>query len=100
FPDISDDALDELVAQISLQRPFAGSIIVLGHLEAQAIHIPAACVRESLRKVDTIGVIVRPAELSNELRWNVRGANALWHFDGNEKLKLWGFYVHGCVDSH
>ncbi|KAF6765688.1 hypothetical protein DFP72DRAFT_839507 [Ephemerocybe angulata] len=29
-----------------------------------------------------------------------RGANALWHQDGNEKLKPWGFYVHGCVDGH
>jgi len=30
----------------------------------------------------------------------VRGANALWHMDGNEKLKPWGFYVHGCIDGH
>ena len=31
--------------------------------------------------------------------YKVRGANALWHQDGNEKLKRWGFYVHGCVDG-
>jgi hypothetical protein len=30
----------------------------------------------------------------------VKGANALWHQDGNEKLRPWGFYVHGCVDGH
>ena len=30
----------------------------------------------------------------------MRGANALWHMDGNEKLKPWGFYVHGCIDGH
>jgi hypothetical protein len=30
----------------------------------------------------------------------VRGANALWHQDGNEKLKPWGFWIHGCVDGH
>lgn len=29
----------------------------------------------------------------------MRGANSLWHHDGNEKLRLWGFYVHGCVDG-
>ena len=32
--------------------------------------------------------------------YRVRGANALWHMDGNEKLRPWGFYVHGCVDGH
>lgn len=32
--------------------------------------------------------------------YRVRGANSLWHHDGNEKLKPWGFYVHGCVDGY
>lgn len=32
--------------------------------------------------------------------YRVRGANALWHMDGNEKLRPWGFYVHGCVDGY
>lgn len=31
--------------------------------------------------------------------YSVRGANSLWHHDGNEKLRPWGFYVHGCVDG-
>lgn len=31
--------------------------------------------------------------------YRVRGANSLWHMDGNEKLHPWGFYVHGCVDG-
>lgn len=32
--------------------------------------------------------------------YKVRGSNALWHNDGNEKLRPWGFWVHGCVDGH
>ncbi|KAG9026602.1 hypothetical protein FS837_004565, partial [Tulasnella sp. UAMH 9824] len=32
--------------------------------------------------------------------YSVRGANALWHQDGNEKLRPWGFYVHGCIDGY
>ena len=31
--------------------------------------------------------------------YKVRGANALHHMDGNEKLKPWGFYVHGSIDG-
>ncbi|KAF8903229.1 hypothetical protein CPB85DRAFT_1226628 [Mucidula mucida] len=32
--------------------------------------------------------------------YKVQGAYALWHHDGNEKLRPWGFYVHGCIDGH
>lgn len=32
--------------------------------------------------------------------YKVRGANALWHHDGNEKLRPWGFWVHGCIDGY
>lgn len=32
--------------------------------------------------------------------YKVRCANALWHQDGNEKVRPWGFYVHGCVDGY
>jgi hypothetical protein len=32
--------------------------------------------------------------------YKVKGANSLWHQDGNEKLRPWGFYVHGCVDGY
>lgn len=30
----------------------------------------------------------------------MRGSNALWHIDANEKLIPWGFYVHGCIDGY
>jgi len=49
------------------------------------------------------------APSDSHLRWKgvikrrvykVRGANALWHHDGNEKLRPWGFYVHGAIDGH
>ncbi|KAK7016624.1 hypothetical protein R3P38DRAFT_3567192 [Favolaschia claudopus] len=75
----SNEALDELVAEISLNHPLAGSAIVMGHLEGLNIH-------DSLWRVDAVGVIVR--EESTRF------------MDGNEKLRPWGFYVHGCVDGH
>ncbi|KAK6974409.1 hypothetical protein R3P38DRAFT_2811971 [Favolaschia claudopus] len=65
--------------QISLNHPLAGSAIVMGHLEGLNIH-------DSLWRVDAVGVIVR--EESTRF------------MDGNEKLRPWGFYVHGCVDGH
>lgn len=42
----------------------------------------------------------RWSETAKRRVYRVRGANALWHQDGNEKIRPWGFYVHGCVDGH
>ncbi|KAF7324086.1 Integrase catalytic domain-containing protein [Mycena kentingensis (nom. inval.)] len=97
---IDDAALDELVAEISLQHPFSGAKIILGHLEARSIHVPIEAVKASLRRVDYIGAITRWHQAIKRRVYKVRGANALWHHDGNEKLRPWGFYVHGCVDGH
>ncbi|KAF7354472.1 Integrase catalytic domain-containing protein [Mycena venus] len=100
FTNIDDDTLDEKVAEISLKHPFAGGSIVLGHLEAEDIHLPIARVQESLRRVDAIGVIVRWNGIMKRRVYRVRGANAVWHFDANEKLTPWDFYVHGCIDGY
>ncbi|GLB34620.1 hypothetical protein LshimejAT787_0201850 [Lyophyllum shimeji] len=97
---ISDDDLDERVAEISLAHPFIGSNIALGHLEAQGLHLPLKRVQESLRRVDEIGVLVRWSGIIKRRVYKVRGSNALWHHDGNEKLRPWGFWVHGCIDGH
>lgn len=59
WSNISDDALDELVSEISLSHPFVGSRIVLGHLEAQGLHLPPKRIEDSLRRVDKIGVLIR-----------------------------------------
>ncbi|KAK7015753.1 Integrase catalytic domain-containing protein [Favolaschia claudopus] len=100
FTAISDEALDEVVSEISLAHPFIGSVIVSGHLESRGIHLPRLRVQDSLRRVDEIGVLVRWAGIIKRRVYKVRGSNALWHHDGNEKLRPWGFYVHGCVDGH
>lgn len=114
---IEDTDLDKVVAEIAQEHPFVGSTIILGHLETRGIHLPPKRVQESLRRVDSVGVLLRyfnlliviTSHLCQVYRWagiikrrvyRVRGANALWHHDGNEKLRPWGFYVHGCIDGY
>ncbi|KAF7353177.1 Ethylene-and jasmonate-responsive plant defensin [Mycena sanguinolenta] len=97
---LSDTELDKLVSEISQAHPFVGSTIIMGHLEGLGIHLPRARVQESLRRVDRLGVLVRWSGIIKRRVYRVRGANALWHNDGNEKLRPWGFWVHGCIDGH
>lgn len=59
FTDILDDDLDEHVSAISLAHPFAGSAIIMGHLEAINTHLPSERVQESVKRVDAIEVLVQ-----------------------------------------
>lgn len=59
YSDISDDDLDELVAEISLSHPFDGAGIIRGHLLTRGHRLPMLRVQESLKRVDPIGVLTR-----------------------------------------
>ena len=59
FTEISDDALDEIVSEFSSKHPFSGSGILRGFLESLDIHLPRKRVQESLKRVDTLGVLSR-----------------------------------------
>ncbi|KAF5340076.1 hypothetical protein D9611_012341 [Ephemerocybe angulata] len=100
YADLSDDDLDTKVAAINQLHPLSGSVIVRGHLLAQGLKVQLQRVRDSLRRVDEDGVLLRTRTTTYRRVYRVRGSNALWHQDGNEKLKPWGFYIHGCVDGH
>ncbi|KAJ6550743.1 hypothetical protein B0H10DRAFT_1648708, partial [Mycena sp. CBHHK59/15] len=97
--EMTDEELDELVAEISLAHPFRGSTIISGHLESRGVHVPKKRVQDSLRR-DQPNLILRWSGIIKRRIYKVRGANALWHQDGNEKLRPWGFWVHGCIDGH
>ncbi|KAK7690570.1 hypothetical protein QCA50_005668 [Cerrena zonata] len=89
-----------MVAEISLNHPLAGISIVRGHLLSLGIRVPPTRVQSSLCRVDALGVLMRWSTAIKRRVYRVRGANSLWHMDGNEKLRPWGFYVHGCIDGH
>lgn len=59
YSEISDNDLDEIVAEISLSHPFVGSAIVEGHLESRGVHVARLRVQDSLRRMDSMGVLVR-----------------------------------------
>jgi hypothetical protein len=54
FTEMDDDDLDKHVAAISPLHPFAGLVIVTGHLEGKGIHLPVRSIQESLKHVDAL----------------------------------------------
>ena len=66
----------------------------------QGIRVSSERIRESLRRVDPLGVITRKCNSIRRRAYMVSRSMALWHLDGNHKLIRWGFVVHGCVDGY
>jgi hypothetical protein len=59
YDNISDKGLDNAVAAISLKHPYSGQNLIQAHLAAAGILVPIQRVQASLRRVDTVGVLMR-----------------------------------------
>ena len=63
------------------------------------IHVPRRLVESLLREVDPRGVELRKRRCLHRRTYVSPGANFCWHIDGYDKLKPFGFSIHGCVDG-
>lgn len=57
-------------------------------------------VRHAMRLLDPEGVEARRRHRLKRREYKGRGPNFLWHIDGYDKLKPFGFGIHGCVDGY
>lgn len=53
----------------------------------------------ALRELDPEGAISRKARKLKRRNYHSTGPNDVWHIDGYDKLKPFGFPVHGCIDG-
>ena len=100
FTAINDEQLDAIVSEIKGSSPDCGSKLLSGYLRARNIHVQRRRVRESLTRVDPLGIQARRCRTVHRRVYNVSRPLALWHLDGNHKLIRWRFIVHGCVDGY
>jgi hypothetical protein len=63
------------------------------------IQAPRAMVQRILRVLDPEGSDDRRAHRLKRRRYINPGPNYAWHVDGYDKLKPYGFPVHGCIDG-
>ena len=57
-------------------------------------------VLELLRILDPDGTEERSKYRLKRRVYKVAGPNFLWHMDGHDKLKPFGFPIHGCIDGY
>ena len=96
---MTDDELDEQVLGIMKEFPNTGYKHMMGHLKSKGLRIGVMKVRESMRRVDPMGIVARSLQLRTIRRrkYNVPHPNALWHLDGNHKLIR---YTYICLSEN
>ena len=100
YDTISDKDLDALVGNFVSTFPTAGQKTLAGHLSSLGYRIQRVRIRESLYRVDPLGVEQRSRRLLHRRKYKVPGPNSLWHIDGNHKLVRWRVVIHGGIDGY
>lgn len=86
YSTISDDDLDTLVREFQSRFPMCGNRQMQGHLLSQGYRIQQSRVRESQRRVDPDGAIIRRLHVLNRREYSVPSPRSLYHVDGYHKL--------------
>lgn len=101
-----NESLPELIAQAMLLE-FKHSGKNIGYRtmwkRLQLYHnlnIKRDTVRQLLKAIDPEGVERRKRHRLSRRKYFVPGPNFLWHVDGYDKLKPFGFAIHGAVDGY
>ena len=88
YSTLTDQELDELITVIQRDFPNAGSKRMTGLLRARDVNVQQTRIRQSMRRVDPEGTLLRALEMKTICRrkYSVAGPLSLWHIDGNHKL--------------
>ena len=68
-------------------------------LELEGLRVPRVVVARMIKEMDPDGVASRKAHRMKRRVYSNPGPNYAWHQDGYDKLKPWGFPIHGCIDG-
>ena len=102
YSNLPTQQIDSLVQNVARAHPHAGHRMVRSYIMTSGYRLTENAVRESLNRVDPIGVARRWSRNRCIQRrvYSVPHPNALWHIDGNMRLIRWKFVIHGGIDGY
>jgi len=68
-------------------------------LRREGFMVPRHVVEKCLREMDPEGCKLRSKQRLKRRTYANQGPNHCWHMDGYDKLKPYGFPIHGCIDG-
>ena len=88
-----------------VQRMLDGPDCISGYrhvwhsLQLKGLQVPRRVVEIILRELDPERCRSRKGHKLKRREYHNPGPNAVWHADGYDKLKPYGFPIHGCIDG-
>ena len=68
-------------------------------LELEGLRVPRVIVQDLLKEIDPEGTELDRKHCLKRRMYQNPGPNYAWHIDGYDKLKSWGFPIHGAIDG-
>ena len=100
FSSISNTDLDALLKMFKVRRPESGLSYITGFLRRHGMRVQGARIRQSYKRVNTLGRVLRRNERILRREYGSPRPNFCWHGDGHHKLIRWGFVIHGFIDGY
>lgn len=97
--DIFESAKGRINEIISGPGSSGGYRTVWHTLELEEIRVPRSFVQMYLKEINPEGCERRRRHRLKRREYRNRGPNAAWHIDGYDKLKQYGFPIHGAIDG-
>jgi hypothetical protein len=94
-----DFVRNEIIALIDGPHSSRGYRSIWHSLQLSGIRVPRRVVELLLRELDPEGVEERRRHKLKRRTYHNPGPNYAWHCDGHDKLKPFGFPIHGCIDG-
>lgn len=88
YANMTAHELDDIIKEVLRQFPNSGYKSMRGHLLSRGYKVQENRIRESMRRADPEGTVVRALQIrvTHRRSYNVRAPMSLWHMDGNHKL--------------
>lgn len=92
-----------LKVQRRLTELISGSCSSFGYrsiwhiLELEGLRVPRVIVQDLLKEMDPEGTELRRKHCLKRRMYQNPGPNYAWHIDCHDKLKAWGFPIHGAI---
>ena len=68
-------------------------------IDHNIVSVDRESVRMIVKTLDPQGVACRSKRKRRRRKYSAKGPNWIWHLDGYDKLKLYGFSIHGAIDG-
>ena len=68
-------------------------------MQLKGYQVPRGIVQLLLKNIDPDGYEMQRSHRLKRRIYRNEGPNAAWHADGYDKLKPYGFAIHGCIDG-